>query len=65
MSFTNKMLHIFLSVLASQLPGHLCNATKAPGGPRSWGLGEMGVGQGRGILGTFSMQGREGQGRGL
>lgn len=54
MSFTNKMLHIFPSVLASRLPGHLCKATKAPGGrARSWGLGEMGVGRGGGNSGSF------------
>lgn len=38
MSFTNKMLHIFHSVLASLLSGHSCNASRGP-----WGATEMGA----------------------
>ena len=53
MSFTNKMLHIFHSVLASRLRAHLCNVTKAPGGPRRWGRGEIEAGARDGSGGCF------------
>ena len=59
MSFTNKMLHIFHSVFAPRLPGHLRKATWGPGG-QGRGLRETGWGEGgEWWMFCFSMQGAE------